>query len=174
MSKMGFPVDFPQIETKRLLLRELVQADAKAVFHNYADEEIANNFMDKPFADIAQAKQLIDAFKAEFTQGKALTWALALKETNACVGTCSYMIESSSCAEIGYDLSKAHWGKGLMSEALRAVIDYGFDRLGFQKIEADTLSYNTRSINLLKRLGFHLDDVRDKSHFFSLQNDVCQ
>jgi ribosomal-protein-alanine N-acetyltransferase len=79
------------------------------------------------------------------------------------------MIEANSCAEIGYDLSKAHWGKGLMSEALRAIIEYGFDELGLQKIKADTLSENTRSLNLLGRLGFQLDEVREKSHYFSLQ-----
>jgi RimJ/RimL family protein N-acetyltransferase len=71
--------------------------------------------------------------------------------------------------QIGYDLAKAHWGKGLMSEALHALVDYGFACLGLERILADTLSHNSRSIRLLERLGFQLDDVRDGSHFFSLQ-----
>ncbi len=169
MSITKFPTDFPQMETERLVLRGLTRSDSKAIFQNYSDKDIAMNFMDAPFSNIEQAEHLIDAFKAEFKQGKAITWAISLKESDTCIGTCSFMIESSSCAEIGYDLAKAHWGNGLMSEALRVIIDYGFECLGLQEIKADTLSHNSRSINLLKRVGFQLDAVRDKSHFFSLQ-----
>ena len=169
MSKLSFPNEFPQLETDRLILRELADSDTSALFLNYSDEEIAKNFLDASLTDIEQAAQFIDAFRAEFRQGDAITWAVSLKGTNEFIGTCSYMIEANSCAEIGYDLSKAHWGKGLMSEALRAIIEYGFDELGLQKIEADTLSENTRSLNLLERLGFRLDEVREKSHCFSLQ-----
>lgn len=174
MSAVAFPVDFPQLETKRLVLRELAGHDSEAIFENYSDPDIAGNFLDAPFTDIEQARNLIEAFKAEFEQGTAITWALAFKGTDACIGTCSCMIESGSCAEIGYDLAKAHWGEGLMSEALRELIDYVFECLGLQEIKADTLSHNTRSANLLKRLGFQLDDVRDDSHFFSLQKPSAQ
>ena len=78
------------------------------------------------------------------------------------------MPESNICAEIGYDLAKAHWGKGLMREALDAMLKYSFETLGFRKILGGTLSENTRSINLLKRLGFQLDTVCENKHFFSL------
>ena len=170
MSKLEFPKEFPQLETKRLVLREIADSDSGALFQNYSDDDIAKNFLDAPLTDIKQAIQFIDAFRAEFSQGEAITWAISLKGTNEFIGTCSVMIESNSCAEIGYDLSKAHWGEGLMSEALNAIINYGFNELGLQKIKADTLSDNIRSINLLKRIGFQLDDVREKSHFFSMQN----
>ena len=172
MSDAVFPSDFPQIETKRLVLRELTQRDAQAVFQNYADEDIANNFMDAPFTDIEQAKRLIDAFTAEYKQGQAITWAISLSESDACIGTCSCMIKSSSTAEIGYDLAKTQWGKGLMSEALHAVIAYSFEHLGVREINADTLSNNSRSIYLLNKLGFNLDDIRDNSHYFSLQKSM--
>ena len=169
MSQLDFPKEFPQLETERLVLRDLAESDARALFQNYSDEDIAKNFLDAPLTDMEQAVQFIEAFKAEFRQGEAITWAVALRGTNEFIGTCSYMVEANSCAEIGYDLSKAHWGQGLMSEAMRAIIEYGFDELGLQKMKADTLSENTRSVNLLERLGFQLDEVREKSHYFSLQ-----
>ena len=169
MRKPKFPDEFPQLETERLVLRELADSDSSALFLNYSDEDIAKNFLDAPLTDIEQAARFIEAFKAEFRQGEAITWAVTLKSTDEFIGTCSYMFEANSCAEIGYDLSKAHWGKGLMSEALRAIIQYGFDRLGLRRVKADTLSENTRSVKLLDRLGFQLEEVRDKSHFFSLQ-----
>jgi ribosomal-protein-alanine N-acetyltransferase len=57
-----------------------------------------------------------------------------------------------------------------MSEALRAIIEYGFAELGLRELKADTLSENTRSVKLLERLGFRLDGIREKSHFFSLES----
>ena len=170
MGALEFPKEFPQLETERLVLRELADSDSSALFQNYSDEDIAKNFMDTPLTDIEQAIQFIEAFRAEFRQGEAITWAVSLKGKNEFIGTCSYMIEANLCAEIGYDLSKAQWGKGLMSEAMRAIIEYGFNELGLQTIKADTLSENTRSVKLLERLGFQLDQVREKSHFFTLQS----
>ena len=169
MGKLEFPKEFPQLETERLVLRELVDSDSNALFQNYSDEDIAKNFMDNPLTDVKQAAEFIEAFRTEFRQGEAITWAISLKETQEFVGTCSYMFEANSCAEAGYDLSKAHWGKGVMSEAMRAIIKYGFDELGLEKIKADTLSQNSPSVNLLERLGFRLDEIREGSHFFSLQ-----
>ena len=170
MSGLEFPKEFPQLETERLVLRDLAESDSSALFQNYSDEDIAKNFLDAPLTDMEQAIRFIEAFRAEFRQGEAITWAVSLKGTNEFIGTCSYMIEANSCAEIGYDLSKAHWGKGLMTEALRAIVKYGFDELGLQRIDADTLSENSRSVKLLERLGFRLEDVREGSHFFSLPN----
>ena len=168
MTAQEFPKDFPTLETKRLVLRKLEATDAEALFENYSDEEIAKNFMDEPLGDVKQASQFIEAFNEEFAQGKAITWAIVLKNTGKMIGTCSCMFETSACAEIGYDLAKSHWGKGLMTEALEAMIGYGFNEMGLETIKADTLSNNSRSINLLKRLEFQLDDVRDGSHFFAI------
>jgi len=168
MTEQEFPKDFPTLETKRLVLRKLEETDAKALFENYSDEEIAKNFLDEPLGDIKQASQLIEAFNEEFAQGKAITWAIVLKNTDKMIGTCSFMLETSGCAEIGYDLAKTYWGKGLMTEALEAMIGYGFNELGLEIIKADTLSNNSRSTNLLKRLEFQLDDVREGSHFFTM------
>jgi ribosomal-protein-alanine N-acetyltransferase len=168
MKTLAFPVDFPLLETKRLVLRELRQTDAQAVFRNYS-ERTAVYFIYEPFSHLQQAMDLINTFADEFRRRKTIMWAIALKETDTCIGTCGYMFKSNAKVEIGYDLAGDHWGKGLMSEALRAILTYGFDRLGIRKINADTLSSNSRSINLLKRLGFELDNVGKNSHFFSLR-----
>ena len=168
MVALEFPVDFPRLETKRLILRELQGSDSEAIFQNYS-EKTAMYFMYEPFSHVEQAVNLIKAFAEEFKKRETIMWAIVLKETNACIGTCGYMFRSNSKVELGYELIRDYWGRGLMSEALRAVLAYGFDRLGIRKINADTLSSNSRSINLLKRLGFQLDDVRKESHFFSLR-----
>jgi RimJ/RimL family protein N-acetyltransferase len=55
-----------------------------------------------------------------------------------------------------------------MSEALSAIINYGFDMLGLVNVEAHTYSTNSRAIRLLRNLGFQLEDIRDDSHYFAL------
>ena len=171
MSAIEFPVEFPRLETERLILRELTGGDSEAIFWNFSDEDITKYFMEKPFTRLEQAQSFVEAFIDEFKQGKAMTWALVLRGADVCIGTCNFMVQSSSCVELGYDLAKVHWGKGLMSEAIGAIIEYGFSRLGCGKIEADTMSHNVRSINLLTRSGFRLDDVREGAHCFSLLNE---
>ena len=101
--------------------------------------------------------------------GAGLTWAVALKGNNKCVGTCGYGdIEIGERGEIGFDLAKEQWGKGLMSEALVPIIAYGFDELGLNKVEAHSYSNNDRAIHLLEKVGFQLDKISEDSHYYSM------
>jgi ribosomal-protein-alanine N-acetyltransferase len=164
-----FPKTFPRLETGRLLLREITPQDRVGLFKNFSDRDVASWFFDEPYTRMEQADDIIQAFTDEFEQGTGLTWAIALKESDEFVGTCGYgEVEIGSCGEIGFDLAKEHWGKGLMSEALSSVIEYGFDLLRLDKIEAHTYATNARAIHLLRNLGFSLEDIRDNSFYFSL------
>lgn len=168
-----FPQAFPRLETDRLILREISQDDRYGIFRNFSDRDVAKWFFEEPYTRIEQADEIIQAFKNEFEQGEGLTWAITLKGSNEFVGTCGYgEVEIGSCGEIGFDLAKEHWGKGLMSEALGAIIDYGFDAFGLGEVEAHTYSTNSRAIRLLTNLGFQLDAVRGDSHYFSLLKKV--
>jgi len=168
MNSQKFPKDFPILETDKLILRKLNESDAEAFFKNYSDEDITRNFLDEPLNEVKQAVQFIEAFNEEFAQREAITWAIVLKTSGEMIGTCSYMLKTDTCAEIGYDLAKEHWGKGLMTEALETMVAYGFKKMALEKIKADTFSINTRSISLLKRLGFKLYEIKEGSHFFEI------
>ena len=75
---------------------------------------------------------------------------------NTFIGTYSYGSFSLGYfrGEIGYDLSKGYCGQGLMTEAVQAIINYGFECLGLNRIEAHTFPQNTRSVSLLRRQHF--------------------
>jgi ribosomal-protein-alanine N-acetyltransferase len=168
-----FPKVLPRLETDRLILREIKQEDRYGIFRNFSDVDVAKWFFEEPYSAIEQVDEIIQAFIHEFEQGTGLTWAIALKGSDEFVGTSGYgEVEVGSCGEIGFDLAKEHWGKGLMSEALGAIIDYGFDVLELGKVEAHTYSTNSRAIRLLRNLGFRLEDVRDDSHYFALFEKV--
>jgi ribosomal-protein-alanine N-acetyltransferase len=172
VTKPGFPETFPRIETTRLILREIAQDDASGIFKNFSDPDVAKWFFEQPLTEMDQVTQIIDEFNREFVQGKGLTWAIILKESGTCIGTCGYgEVESGDRGEIGFDLAKEQWGKGLMTEGITAIIDYGFEALNLLKVEAHTYSNNTRAIRLLEKLGFQLDNVSEDSHCFSLSKE---
>lgn len=123
------------------------------MFQDLANPEIAK-FLVTPYTRLRQAQDLIKALLHEYQQGIGLTWVLEAKETRDFAGTCSYWFKSQSNAEIQFELAKPHWGKGLMQEALRAIIRYGFEGLGLAEIEAYVSQDNHRARALLIKLGF--------------------
>ncbi len=164
---MNFPKKFPKIETERLVLREIADEDTHAIYRNFSDPEVAKWFFEQPLTDLEQAKEFITAFKNEFRDGEGLTWAVVLKQSDRCVGTCGYGdLEIGERGEIGFDLAQDQWGKGLMSEALLPIIDYGFKELGLKKIEAHSYSTNVRAIRLLEKVGFQLEKISENNHYY--------
>ncbi|MDF1540809.1 MAG: GNAT family N-acetyltransferase [Candidatus Thorarchaeota archaeon] len=131
---------FPQLETKRLILREIGLQDAEGVFQNFSDEEITDIIGMGSLSTLKDAEEIIGEFQAYFEKGTGLAWAVVLKENDRFIGICTYeeLDKHNSRGEIGYDLLRDYWGKGLMSEALRAVISYGFEELELNRIDAHT------------------------------------
>jgi ribosomal-protein-alanine N-acetyltransferase len=162
-------MDFPRLETERLILRAITQDDRFAIFGNYSDPDVAKWFFDQSYTQIEQADQIIHEFITKSTEGKGFTWAILLKVSGMFVGTCSYEnFGAKRQGEIGFDLAKKHWGHGYMTEALGAIITYGFTVLDLVKIVALTYSRNSRAKRVLERLGFRVDSIREDSHCYTL------
>ena len=173
MNVPNFPKTFPRLETARLILRQISADDRDGILRNFSDPEVAKWFFEEPYTRMEQVDEIIRAFSAEFEQGEGLTWAMVLKGSDEFVGTCGYgEVEVGSRGEIGFDLAKEHWGRGLMSEALGAIVSYGFEVLELDRVEAHTYSANARAIRLLEKLGFQLEKVGDDSHYFALYPDL--
>lgn len=172
ITTLEFPKSFPEIETERVFLRKITKADVEQIFRNFSDPEIARWFFEQPLTDIEQVRSLIEQFNTEFKQGKGLTWAIVLKDTNTCIGTCGYgFVDTRKQGEIGFDLAKKYWNQGIMTECLKVVIEYGFSILGLIKVEAHTLSNNDRARRLLEKLGFVLDHISEDSHYYFISQE---
>jgi [ribosomal protein S5]-alanine N-acetyltransferase len=164
-------MNFPTLETNRLLLRTLTPEDRFAIFRNYSDPDVANWFFEKPLTQIEEAEQIIAAFLKSAEDGKGHTWAIVLKEGRELIGTCGYEnFVVDARGEVGFDLAKAYWGKGTMTEALGAIIRYGFDVLRLSEICAHTYSNNSRARRVLEKLGFRGDAVNADSHSYVLSH----
>lgn len=151
---------FPQLETNRLLLREVSPEDSAAIFHNYTDPQVTEHFME-PLTEGQQATAIVEEYIEYDRAGTGIVWAITLKGSPTLVGTCGYEVLSpyDQRGEIGYDLARAYWGQGIMREALQAVIVYSFTQLDLNRIQAYVLTENARSIGLLRRLHFETEGV---------------
>ncbi|MFW9910419.1 MAG: GNAT family N-acetyltransferase [Candidatus Thorarchaeota archaeon] len=168
---------FPILETNRLVIRQLTIDDSENWFKNLSDDEVAVLIGMEPLENVEESKSIIVSFILRYEKKNGMAWAIILKEDESFIGTCSYeKIDSHNLSgEIGYDLLKKYWGHGFMTEALSAIIDYGFESLGLNRIEAHTAAINQSSRNLLRRLGFFEEGIfRESSYFRGEFRDDCQ
>jgi ribosomal-protein-alanine N-acetyltransferase len=160
---------FPTLTTDRLILREVVAEDANGLLVFRGDPE-AQKYNLVPMKDTLEAVALVRTMQAWYASGYAIQWGITLRDEHQVLGLCGLhdWNRKHHRASIGYDLARSHWGQGIATEAMRAVLRYGFEQWNLNRIEAITIVDNARSIRLLERLGFQLEGIR-REH--SLEKD---
>ncbi|MGH0597578.1 GNAT family N-acetyltransferase [Bacillus mycoides] len=163
---------FPKLETERLLLRELTLLDAEAMFHYFSKESVIRYFGMDSFENIEQAKTTIQTFRKRNEEGSVFRWGIEKKGTDQLIGTCGFHLinKHHKRAEIGYELDDTYWGQGYATEALQAMLAYGFETLQFIRIAAVVYIENEASRNLLTKVGFQEEGLLRK---YMIQNDVA-
>lgn len=144
------------IRTERLALRPYRESDAEAVFGIFSDPRVMRFMSSTPWESIDRAREVIARDIAAVADGETLSLAIERTGDSRLIGQCVLFKFSEGCrrAEIGYSLASRAWGKGFMTEALSAFLRYAFERLGLNRIEADTDPRNAPSVRTLERLGF--------------------
>lgn len=162
MLKLNFN-PFPVIITERLVLRQLDAADAAELFYIRTHPTVLRYTNMAVHLDVAETETYIKRILTNEASGEAIMWAIALKDDQKIIGTiCYWNIEpENDRAEIGYILHPDLHGRGLMGEAVSALIPYGFDVMELQTIVADLHEENTASVQLLKRRGFVKEEQPD-------------
>lgn len=148
---------FPAMETERLLLRKCNESDIPVLFFLRSDPSV-NQFIKraKP-KNIQEIKEFIQRINDGMLEGKNINWCITLKEDPTMIGNiCLWNFsEDRKTAEVGYDLHPDYHGKGLMTEAIKKIIQFGFQQLKLYNIDAYTQKNNLPSIQLLRKNGFH-------------------
>lgn len=152
---------FPTLAGERTVLRELDLADALDLFAFQSDPEV-QRYNSAPMQDPAEAAALIDQLRADYAAHQAIHWAITLRGESRVLGLMGLVAweKHHSRAEIGYDLRRDHWGRGVATDAVRAILTFGFTKLNLHRVEAQTIADNHASVRLLQRLGFRLEGVR--------------
>jgi ribosomal-protein-alanine N-acetyltransferase len=163
--------DFPDLHTPRLYLRALNPGDTDFIYEHFRDPLVTRYLLDAdPVASRAEAQALLIELLPQ-PGGNYYRWGIELVSTGRLVGTCGFHLWSrrNRRAEIGYDLTPAYWGQGLMFESLQAVLHHGFNDLGLQRVQAQVYPPNTASSRLLGKLGFQLEGVLRAYYFYHNQ-----
>jgi ribosomal-protein-alanine N-acetyltransferase len=150
--------EFPQLETERLILRELKSSDAEAMLRYLSDPEVTRYLDTQPHRTLEQTRQLVHFLAGLFEKREGFRWGITRKvgDSAGVIGTCGYHAwdKTHFRAEIGYELAREYWGQGIMAEAIKALLTFGFGELGLNRVEAMVLVGNTASARFLEKLGF--------------------
>jgi [ribosomal protein S5]-alanine N-acetyltransferase len=148
--------NLPELETERLLLRRMRLDDAQAMFAYASDPEVTRYVLFETHRSVKDSEAFLRLAVEGYERGDFGGWGVVLKDSGRFVGTCgvdlNYAPEHAR-AELGYVLSREHWGKGLMPEAVRAVIRFGFGRMHLNRIQARCIAENTASARVMEKVG---------------------
>lgn len=144
------------LHTARLTLRWLEPGDAAGLFAIFSDPEVVRYWSSGEWDDMSHAEKMVAETFAAYASRDGVRLAVVLTATGELVGKINlyHIFHANRRCEIGYALARAHWGKGYVSEAMEAALDYAFGTLDLNRIEADIDPRNDASEKVLRRLGF--------------------
>jgi ribosomal-protein-alanine N-acetyltransferase len=155
-----FPLDnFPILQTERLTLRKIAMADAADLFQLRSNKEVMQ-YLARPIAKaIEDAEELIAVLNSNIELSETITWGICEKNHSNIIGTIGYyrVDRNNYRGEIGYLLGVQYWNKGLISEAIKTIVNYGFNTLQFHSIKACVSPFNIASQKVLLKNGFQLE-----------------
>lgn len=161
--------EFPVLETDRLILRRIEDKDARVFYRMYSDKEVMKYFGKELFSSFKQAEDKVKLEKSAFETKEAIRWAITLKPEDDMIGSGGFwkINKEHYRAEIGYDLLPDFHRRGIMSEAVKVMIEFGFTKMKLHSIEANTDPENKSSNRMLEKLGFKLEGNFRENYFFN-------
>lgn len=149
-------MNVPTLKTERLFLRALRASDAPAIFAVFGDDAVTRDYDLDTFTTLDQAVTMVERIAKRNQQGEALRWGIALQENDRVIGTGGFnqFCRHWFSAGVGYEIASAYWNRGYMTEALGAIVRYGFENLGINRIEALVMCDNDSSARVLGKNGF--------------------
>ena len=157
-----------EIETERLILCSFRHEDADSMMRNWlSDEEVQSMYGEPVYTTIEAVDELIDRYVLATSEGRAFRWEVIEKASGECIGQASYFLvdKNNHFGEIEYCIGRAFQGRGYATEATRAVIAYGFEKIRFHKVQICCRPSNSSSQRVIDKCGFvHEGTLRD--YFF--------
>jgi [ribosomal protein S5]-alanine N-acetyltransferase len=170
---------FPILETERLVLRGITRDDIPALRGIYGDTEVMRYMADmqSTLSTDRELRSIVDWAGRMFAGKNGIRWGIVPRGEGDLIGTCGFHLLDwhNQHAEIGYDLARAYWRKGIMTEAVRAIVRFGFERLNLHRIEANVTEGNEASAKTLLKAGFQQEGVwRERAYLRGAFYDLLQ
>ncbi|HCO68108.1 MAG TPA: N-acetyltransferase [Dysgonomonas sp.] len=153
-------MEFPILKTKRLELVEITDKHLADLYNLFSDEDVIRFYNLGKYTQLSDAQKFVDWYRSRYNEGLAIRWGIKLKGNTDIIGTAGFNNYTTlHRANIGYDLQKSYWNKGYITEALKAVIHFGFYSLEINRIEAEVMQGNVSSERVLEKLGFTKEGI---------------
>lgn len=158
----------PSLETARLLLRPVTEADLDEVARlTFGDPEVIRYMPKRDMTARARAERMMNVYSKTWAERQHGGWLTTDKNTGEIMGHCELdYLEETDEVELGYTLAKAFWGQGIATEAARATTRFGFEHAGLARIMAVVVPENTASWRVLEHLGFVFEK---KAFYYNLE-----
>lgn len=152
--------NFPTLETERLILRKLRLEDAKDLFEYASDKEVTKYVTWEPHKSIEDSVNLIKFTHERYEKREGIIWGIVCKENKKVIGTCDISpVTKHFRAEIAYALSRDYWGKGIMTEAVKEAIKFGFEKMNLNRIQAMCIPENIGSCRVMEKVGMKYEGL---------------
>ncbi|MEA5026514.1 MAG: GNAT family protein [Erysipelotrichaceae bacterium] len=149
-------LNLPETETARLIIRPIQLEDASDLYEIASDQRVNRYLLYPRHQSVDQSREIISRiFLNRTANGLPSAYVLVDKLSGKMIGTCDYVkVEYQTSAEIGYSLNYNYWNRGLMSEAVKKVIEVGFDYIGLSRISIVHSVLNIGSQRVIEKCGF--------------------
>ncbi|MBI3997987.1 MAG: GNAT family N-acetyltransferase [Armatimonadetes bacterium] len=153
--------DLPSLETPRLVLRRLTRDDAEDIFAYGSDPEVTRYTGWQTHRTIEDSRVFLNGVLALYESKQVAPWGIAHKTDRKLIGTCGfvYWLPQHARAEIGYGIARPYWRQGYTTEAIRAIIAFGFQSMQLNRIEARCEPENTGSWRVMEKVGMTFEGV---------------
>lgn len=143
----------PDLMTPRLRIRRLTMRDAQDIYRYSRDPEVARHVLWDAHRSIGDARAYLRYMLRRYRSHEPASWGIEYLETGRVIGTIGFMWiqDENASAEVGYSLAREYWNRGIMTEALRAVIRYAFDGMDLNRVEAQHETTNPASGAVMRK-----------------------
>ena len=151
----------PQITTDRLILRRVRASDEDAIYAYAIDPDVSRYTSWAPHTSPEETRQFVRRVLDAYREKRIANWGIELKSERKLIGTGGYSSwdPEHGTGEIGYAIGKPYWGQGLMAEAVRAMIDFGFRRMALNRIVIRMDPRNVGSWRVAEKCGCRFEGI---------------
>jgi ribosomal-protein-alanine N-acetyltransferase len=160
-------VEFPTIETGRLLLRPMELGDAPAIYAYRSDAEIYRYMSPEPPASLDAVAESIRQWLELGAENRPPPWVIVPRDSGRVAGLIGldHLNRAHSEGWLTYELARELWGRGIVTEAVRAVLGYGFGTFGLNRIGAYCWDGNVASQRVMEKAGMHYEGTLRQIRF---------
>jgi [ribosomal protein S5]-alanine N-acetyltransferase len=159
--------NLPTLETERLTLRPLTPADLDDVFDYASDPLVARYVTWSAHQSLDDSRFFLNLMLAKYRAGEVAPWGVVHRRDRRLIGTSGFTWwnRTHASAEIGYAMARAYWGQGLMTEAAREIVRFGFEVMSLNRIEACHDVDNPASGRVMEKVGMSREGTRREAVF---------